>query len=318
MPRLGEAEVEAYLEAGRIAERVLREGLERIREGAKLIDICEYVESRIRGLGGEPAFPCNISINEVAAHYTPLIGDEARVPRSAVVKLDVGVHINGYIADTAATVDLSGSWGSLLEAARAALEAAIRRVAPGAPFAEVGRVIEAEIRGRGFKPIANLSGHSLGRYLVHAGESIPNIYEPSIRGAFEAGKAYAIEPFATSGAGYVVEGELVTIYSLRPEGKPRRLPPRERRLVAHIASRFRTLPFTERWLDPSEWGGVAQLRMMLRKLKALGVLQDYPVLVEAAGGVVAQFEHTVLVLEDRVIVTTAGGRELEVEGSSEG
>ena len=295
-----------YIEAGRIAARVLREAASRIEAGARVLDVCEYAERRIRELGGEPAFPCNLSINEEAAHYSPLIGDEKRIPECAVVKLDIGVHIDGYIADTALTVDLCDRYTRLLEAVREALEKALSRVAAGVPFREIGRVVENTLVAYGYKPIRNLTGHSLGRYLVHAGDTIPNIDEP-IGGSFQAGRAYAIEPFGTDGAGYVREGEAVTIYSLNPERpsiRAARLRAEERRLLAEIASRFKTLPFTERWLDPGKYGGVDQLRLRLRRLWRSRMLIAYPVLIEAGGGMVAQFEHTVVVLKDRVIVTT--------------
>ncbi len=305
-PAIDEEVLRKYLEAGRIASRVLEEGLRLIKPGVKVLEVCERVEGRIRELGGEPAFPCNLSINEEAAHYSPLIGDEKTIPEDAVVKLDIGVHVDGYIADTAATVDLSGRYEALLEAVREALEEALKRVAPGAPFREIGATVQRVISGHGYKPVRNLTGHSLGRFLVHAGDTIPNVDEP-IPGSFEAGRAYAIEPFGSTGAGYVVEREPVTIYSLNPERpsmRAMRLRPEERRLLAEIASRFKTLPFTERWLDPSRYGGVDKLRIRLRRLWRSRALIGYPVLVDAAGGVVAQFEHTVVVLKDRVIVTT--------------
>ncbi len=302
--------VRKYLRAGWIASTVLEETVKRVEPGARVLDVCEYAERRIRELGGEPAFPCNLSVNEEAAHYTPLIGDEKRIPEDSVVKVDLGVHVDGYIADTAATVDLSGRYESLLEAAREALEKALERVAPGTPIVEVSRVIASVIRSKGFRPIRNLTGHSLGRYLVHAGDVIPNVPDEPVPGSFQPGRAYAIEPFATNGEGVVREKEPITIYSLNPERpslRAARLRQEERRLLAEITQRFRTLPFTERWLDPQRYGGVDKLRLHLRKLWRTRMLIGYPVLVEAAGGMVSQFEHTVLVLKDGVIITTRRG-----------
>ncbi len=298
--------MKAYLEAGRIACRVREEALKLVEPGVSLFELCTRIESRIRELGGEPAFPCNISINDVAAHYTPIWGDESIVPEDAVVKIDLGVHVDGYIADTAVTVDLSGRHTSLLEAASEALEAAIREVKPGTPFSRVGAVIERVIRSKGFKPIANLTGHSLGRYIIHAGETIPNVGE-AVGGSFKSGRAYAIEPFATNGVGLVREGDVITIYALNPERpsmRAMRIRSAERKLLAEIVQRFKTLPFTERWLDPSKYGGVDKLRLSLRRLWRAGALIGYPVLIEQGGGLVSQFEHTVLVLEDRIVVTT--------------
>jgi methionyl aminopeptidase len=298
-----EEALKAYLEAGRIARIVREEAAKRVEAGLKVREFCEWVENRIRELGGEPAFPCNIGINHIAAHYTPTIDDEGTIPEGAVVKIDLGVHIDGYIADTAVTVDLSGKYEGLLEAVREALEKALEAVGDGVKFSEIGRIIERTITGRGYRPIVNLGGHSLARYKIHAGESIPNAYEPLLRGKFACGKAYAIEPFGTNGAGVVDEADQVTIYALARTGIRRRLDDFTKRVLAAIAQRFKTLPFCERWLH--DLGDLDRLRQALRKLSRMGFLTRYPVLVERRRGVVAQFEHTLVITDDcNVIVTT--------------
>ncbi|BES82048.1 type II methionyl aminopeptidase [Pyrodictium abyssi] len=296
--------VKKYIEAGRIARIVRDEAVKLIEAGRRLIDVCEYVENRTRELGAAPAFPCNISVNEIAAHYSPLVGDESTIPENAVVKLDIGVHVDGYIADTAVTVSLDDKWTPLLEAVEEALSRAIELVKPGVKFAEVGKAIENAITSRGFKPITNLGGHSLARYTIHAGESIPNAYDVLARGRFSVGKAYAIEPFGTNGAGLVYEGELITIYALVRTSLRRRLDPRTRRVLEAIKERFKTLPFSERWLVDVEQD-VDVLRKSLRKLARMGYLVQYPVLIEKGRGIVAQFEHTVVITSSgEVIVTT--------------
>ncbi len=300
---LPEDVVRKYLEAGRIAAQVLNEAVRLVEPGVRLIDIVEYVEKRIRELGGEPAFPCNISVNSVAAHYTPQIGDDTTIPEGAVVKIDVGVHVDGYIADTAATVSLDPAYEPLLDAARDALENALAVVGPGVKFSEVGKVVEKAIRARGYNPIVDLSGHSLARYRIHAGDSIPNFHDPYTRGRFTPGRAYAIEPFATNGVGRVTSLDLVTIYAytgLPPRRK--KLGETEKKVLDEVVKRFRTLPFTERWL--ADIAPLDQLRQALTRLARRGLLHAYPVLVEASNGIVAQFEHTVLVLRDQVLVTT--------------
>ncbi|BEP17045.1 type II methionyl aminopeptidase [Pyrofollis japonicus] len=293
----------AYIEAGRIAKMVREEAAKRIQPGLSVYEFCTWVENRIVELGGKPAFPCNLSINDVAAHYSPLVGDELLVPEDSVVKIDLGVHVDGYIADTAVTVSFSDKWSLLLEAVRSALDKAISAIAPGVKFSEIGRIIEATITSYGFKPISNLGGHSLARYTIHAGESIPNVYEPFLRGKFGTGKAYAIEPFGTNGAGSVKEGDLVTIYALVRPNLKRRLNDIQRRVLNTIRERFRTLPFSERWL--TDVAPIEDIRNALRRLSRMGFLAQYPVLVEKGGGMVAQFEHTIVITDSGdVIVTT--------------
>ncbi len=296
--------VNLYRKAGDIAARVRDEAARRVKPGLKAIDLCEWVENRIRELGGQPAFPCNISVNEVAAHYSPLPGDEYRIPEDAVVKIDVGVHIDGYIADTAVTISLSEKYGGLLEAVKEALEKALEAFKPGTPFTAIGRIIESTIRSRGYNPIRNLSGHSLARYTIHAGKIIPNVGDRLVKGTISCG-AYAIEPFGTTGLGVVVEREPVTIYAYTGKRVRARLALDEKKVLTTIVSKFKTLPFSPRWLqDIMDFN---KLKHVLSKLARRGVLIAYPILVEKSNGIVAQFEHTVIVNGDEIIVTTRGG-----------
>jgi len=292
--------LEKYVRAGEIAAEVRDRVAEVVDEGVKLIEICEWVEGNIRKLGGEPAFPCNVSVDEVAAHYTSPPGDESTIPPGAVVKVDIGVHVDGYIADTATTICLDPGKERLVEAAREALNAALRALRPNVRISTVSSAIEKAIRARGFKPISNLTGHSLARYTIHAGTTIPNVSFHGLR-RLRPGGAYAIEPFVTEGwaAGVVVEGGRATIFRLlKPTAKGKK----PSRLVKTIYEKFRTLPFAERWL----WRLVPRRKyeVVWRRLLEEGVVMGYPVFVEKSGGPVAQFEHTVLVLEDRCVITT--------------
>ncbi len=292
-----------YVLAGEIAAKVREEARDLVEEGMPLVELCSKVEEMIRKLGARPAFPCNVSVNEVAAHYTSPPGDESVIPPGAVVKVDIGVHVDGYIADTAVTVCLDPSKEGLARAAEAALRAALEKVRPNVRISHISSAIEKAVRARGFKPISNLTGHSLDRYTIHAGTSIPNVSFLGLE-KLKPGNAYAIEPFVTEGwaAGVVVERWPATIFRLlKPSAKGKK--PRE--LARRIYENFRTLPFAERWL----WEVVPRSRYesVWRELMAQKVVMGYPVFVEKSGGLVAQFEHTVLVLEKECIVTTLGG-----------
>lgn len=301
---MDEEEISYYVKAGDIAARIREYAEHIIKPGIKVLEFVELIESKIKELGGQPAFPCNVSINYEAAHRTALIGDELVLPDDAVVKIDIGVHVNGYIADTAITVSFNPRYEALLDAVRTALDRALEVIGSGVKFSEVGRVVEETLRSRGFKPIRNLSGHSLDRYIIHAGDSIPNYKEVLSVKKFKPGKAYAIEPFGTDGKGYVEEANLITIYALWKTGKVKGLTANERTLLEAIRKRFRTLPFSERWLIDVFDGDVGLLRNTLEKLWRRKIMWGYPILVEAGKGMVAQFEHTVIVLEKEVIVTT--------------
>lgn len=292
---LGAERYEKNREAGRILAHVLPEAADRIDVGTTHLSVAEFAEDRIRDLGGRPAFPCNISVDEEASHATPAADDDT-VFGEDMVCLDIGVHVDGWIADAAKTIDLSGN-PDLVDAAEAALNAAVDAVAPGVHTGQVGAAIEAAINDFDYNPIVNLSGHGLGEWDAHTGPNIPN------RGLdsgveLSVGDVVAIEPFATTGSGKVGEGSKEEIYSLIEEKSVRNR--RARKLIEHVSESYRTLPFAERWLEDS------RASMALRRLKMNDVIRGYPVLKEDDGAFVSQAEHTVIVTDDGCEVTTAG------------
>jgi methionyl aminopeptidase len=285
--------LDKYRKAGRILAEVKEGVIERVKEGTLLLEVAEFVEQSIREKGAEPAFPWNISRNEEAAHATPSIDDETVFGKD-LVKVDIGLHVDGYIADSAVTVDLSGENAELVGASEAALNAAIKIIRDGISTGEIGGAIEGAIREQGYKPVVNLSGHGLARYNAHTPPTIPNVrYEHGV--VLKEDDVVAIEPFATDGAGKVLEGGNVEIYSLR-KAKPVRLS-EAKKLLKEI-EKYQGLPFAKRWL-PRE-----RLDLALRTLKNTGALREYPVLREEGGGLVSQAEHTVIVQKDGCEVTT--------------
>ena len=285
--------LEKYRSAGRILAEVLAEARPRVETGASLLDVANFVEDAIRSKGGQPAFPCNISLDRNAAHYTPSPKDPSTFGES-MVKLDVGVHVDGYIADAAVTIDLSGH-DKLTEASKAALEAALDIVRPGADTAQIGKVIEETITGYGYRPVHNLTGHGLSRYQAHDEPAVPN--RAMEKGTvLKEGDVIAIEPFATNGSGRISEGPINEIYGFSAP-KPVRLPA-ARSLLKEITENYRTLPFARRWLK----GERAEYALML--LLRSGAVHTYPVLWEVEGSLVSQAEHTVVILEEGCEVTT--------------
>ncbi len=285
--------LEKYRSAGRILAEVLAEARPKIETGASLLDVANFVEDAIRCKGGHPAFPCNISLDRNAAHYTPSPKDLSTFGES-MVKLDVGVHVDGYIADAAITIDLSGH-DKLTEASKAALEAALDIVRPGANTAQIGKVIEETIIGYGYRPVSNLTGHGLSRYQAHDEPAVPN--KAMEKGTvLKEGDVIAIEPFATNGSGRISEGPINEIYGFSAP-RPVRLPA-ARSLLKEITENYRTLPFARRWLK----GERAEYALML--LLRSGAVHTYPVLWEVEGSLVSQAEHTVVILEEGCEVTT--------------
>jgi len=285
---------EKHREAGEILAQVREEAADRVEVGASQLEVAEYAEDRIRELGGKPAFPVNISVDEEAAHATPSIDDDTTFGEE-MVNLDIGVHVDGWIADTAITVDLSGH-DELAEASAEALDAALEVVEPGVETGAIGAEIEEVIDGYGFNPVVNLSGHGLAHYEQHTDPNIPNrAVSQGIE--LEVGDVVAIEPFATDGSGKVTEGADEEIFALEREGSVRNR--QARQALDQITEEFRTLPFATRWLD------VSRPEMALRRLKMSDVVHGYPVLKEDEGNLVSQKEHSVIVTEDGCDVFTA-------------
>jgi methionyl aminopeptidase len=288
-----EVVLDKYRKAGKILAEVRGEAIAKVKEGVLLLEVAEFVEKSIRERGGEPAFPCNISLNEEAAHATPSIDDET-VFGNDLVKIDIGVHVDGYIGDSAVTVDLSGEHKELVSASEEALNEAIKIIRDGISTVEVGEVIENAIRDRGYRPVVNLSGHGLAHYNSHAPPTIPNVrYEHGV--LLSENDVVAIEPFVTDGAGKVVESGTVEIYGLI-KAKPVRVS--EAKKLLEEIEKYQGLPFAKRWL-PRE-----RLDLALRTLKTVGALREYPVLREEEKGLISQAEHTVIVTKDGCEVTT--------------
>ena len=294
-------QIEDYIKAGKIVAEVRENVRKKNWVGITLEEICEEVEGEILKRGAKRAFPVNTSVNEVAAHYTAEPNDEKVVSDTDLIKIDLGAQINGYIADTAVTVCYDPQYDSLVQAAEDALKNAVSMIKIGVKSSDVGRTIEKTVKQLGFKPIMNLSGHSLAQYTIHAGKSIPNIWSIGSF-SFKGDEAYACEPFVTTdeGSGIVQEGKIKNIFAL---GSRKRTKNEEAdRLQEYIWANFNMLPFALRWLlkDWEEKKARELLEILIKKK----VVHSYPILIERNGQRVAQAEHTFIPTENGATVTT--------------
>ncbi len=284
--------------AGKIAGEARDYGAKKIAEGVLLLEVAEDIESFIQSNGGVPAFPVNIAINDIAAHYTPAHDDKLRFERGDLVKLDVGVHIDGYIGDTATTVEVgTNRWDNLIKAVQNALKAAIEVSKPKIKLRQIGAAVQRSIEAHDFLPVENLTGHSLERYNLHAGLSIPNVMDNSTE-VLNLGDVIAIEPFATNGTGRVdgkKGGNIFKFVKIRDvKGKD------NTRLLQYINERYSSLPFSERWCHQFD----RRAKQHLKKLERSRVIRSYPILRDVGGGMVSQAEHTVIITEDGCEVIT--------------
>jgi methionyl aminopeptidase len=292
---------EKYRKAGKIAAEV-RELMRRwVKENMPIIDVCEKAEASIREKGGRPAFPCNVSINELAAHYTSPPNDKRTVTPGSLVKIDIGVHVDGYIADTAVTVCFTPELENLVAAAEDALDTGVKTVRSGLFVSQFGSAIQRTIESHGLRPISNLTGHQVGRYLIHAGRSLPNVSHISAN-RLAAADVYAIEPFVTvkNAVGSVDSGREAYIFRFLKEKKLKG--EFAKKLSSFIVDNFHTLPFAERWLQGTV--PLDKYKAAFSELLSSKTVTAYPVFVEVSGKPVAQAEHTVLVTKDGCEVLT--------------
>lgn len=293
---------ENYIRAGKIASEVREYARTQDHTGRTLSEICNDVENEIFKRGGEPAFPVNVSLNDIAAHYTAEPNDPIIVKNSDVLKIDVGVHIDGYIADTAVTVSFDSKYQDLIDIAQRALDEAIGIARSNTRVSDIGRIIEKTITKYGCKPIQNLSGHSLEQYTIHAGKSIPNIWTIGHSFNLSVDNVYAIEPFVTTkdGQGIVYEGKIKNIFGIA--SRKRTKDQKADELLEYLWTKFKTLPFALRWVikDYEEKEASSLLQTLLKKKN----VHAYPILVEGANRIVAQAEHTIIPQESNTITIT--------------
>lgn len=292
---LNKEDLETLRKVGDIVHKTLNRALNIVRPGMKVLDLCEDLENYIRCQGARPAFPVNVSINDVAAHYTAKIDDDLTIPEKSVVKIDVGAHIDGLIVDAAVTVSFDPIYENLLKAALEALKTVKHVLKHGVPVRKIGAAIEKTIKAHGFKPIENLTGHLIKRYELHAGKSIPNVDNGDERHVIE-GEIYAIEPFATNGAGVVIDYPVFTIYRLQITSAKqlKKVQKKYGNIINDIIEVNDHLPFTPRWLK-DKYTNILEL---INKLVDENILYAYPMLVEEKHGYVSQFEDTFIVKSD--------------------
>lgn len=289
-------EIDKYKKAGKITAQALQYGAKFVKEGARLYDIAEAIERKIVELGAKPAFPVNISINEMSAHCTPTHNDPAIIKAEDYVKLDVGAHVDGFIGDSAITIRVLGK-DDLIICSEKMLENAIAIAKSGTTIGEIGEVIENTAREFGFNSVRNLTGHSLSQHDLHAGMTVPNI-KTSSKYQIREGEIYAIEPFCTAGAGQVKDSGQAEIFRWLND-RPIRIP--EGRKVLEMAkNEFERLPFAKRWISDIP---KVKLDMIIKQLVQANALHAYYPLKEVSEKPVAQTEHTVIV-SDKPIITT--------------
>jgi methionyl aminopeptidase len=200
--------------AGRIVRMVIRAMEKALRPGVTTGELDAVAGTVLREQGAVSApkivygFPGDvlISVNDEVVHGIP---GERVIQPGDLVKLDVTVEKDGYVADAAVTVAVPPSTerARRLEAcARAAFAKAMEVARVGNRVNDIGRAVEAEVRRRGFRVLRDLNGHGIGR-TIHEEPSIPNYFDPRLTRRLTEGLVITVEPIIGETTGTWVEGE---------------------------------------------------------------------------------------------------------------
>lgn len=289
-------EFESYCMAGKIANEVREYSKGFIRRGMRLIEIAEKIDQKIQELQAKPAFPVNLSLNEIAAHYSPPLDD--KTVADGLLKVDLGVEIEGCIADLAFSMDLTEKreHREMIKLNEEILETTLDSLSYESSVSDVGNKISSLLEAKQFNIIKNLTGHSLGKYLIHSDISIPNTF--NLNKTVLKENAIAIEPFLTTGVGEVIEGKPSEIFMLLKEKNVR--DSESRKIISFIKQEYQKKPFCKRWLDQQGF----KTKFALSSLVKEGLLYNFPVLVEKSKGVVSQAEETVVLFSGKKVITT--------------
>lgn len=293
--------LDCYRKAGIIARdaRLLAASL--IKPGAKLADVMLAAEDYIVSQGAGMAFPAQTSRNHVAAHYCPAPGDSTVYAAEDVVKVDVGVEVDGYVADNAMTVYLGEKpyYQSMVQASVEGLAAAIKLAGPGVKVNTLSTAIEEAIENNGFKPVYNLTGHGVDRWTVHCAPSIPACPDRWNKAVLEPGMVIAIEPFATDGKGTVHERGKSEIFMLIKE--PRKFKGIDED-VWNVIDKMNGLPFARRYFKGID---TELLEGTLTRMQRIGCIMSFPPLSDPNSEVrISQCEHTLIITDNGVEVIT--------------
>lgn len=303
--------IKSYLKSGKAVAKALKLAKLIVRPGTKFLDIATLCEGEIIKQGCGLGFPANISLDTIAAHYSPELEDKTVCPDHGLLKIDCGAEFNGYIADAAITINIGddkGIYEDLVKASEDGLTAAINTAGVGVSVSDIGQEIYKAITKHNVKPISNLGGHGLDSYEIHDSPFIPNVPNSRDASQLQEGRAYAIEPFTTNGYGAINPGKVTNIFEFHSLKKTKTLKTDERAVAQKFRSKFKSLPFSPRAVDFLE--GTDKINTFIDKFTKKGILRGYPIFEEIGGGLVAQTEHSILVLKDGVHVYTVEDNDL--------
>merc|ERR1712010_360709 len=318
-----------YRLAAEIANRTLKMLMEQCKVGMKLLDLCELgdrtiveecskvhnkgkakVEAKDKGV----AFPTCISVNEIAGHNSPPLGDETTLADGDLVKIDLSVHIDGWIASVAHTLcvaedpaaPIEGRKGAVVMAAAVAAEGLFAALKPGVSNASLPPIFENAAKAFGVNVVEGVLSHQTKRFVIDGNKVIISKVVPGEQtvdeDTFEVNDVLAVDIMMSTGEGKPQEkDEKKQMVFKRAVDQNYNLKMKvSREIFSKITSMHPTLPFTLRDYEDS------RARLGMKECLEHDLFHTYPVLEEKEGEFVAQFKFTVMLSEEGVQRVTGG------------
>lgn len=304
-----------YRSAGDIVNKALQKVVEGCKADADVMTLCELGDKIMEEETGKLynkkdkdgrkiekgiAFPTCISVNELVGHFSPLKGESRQLKAGDVVKIDMACHLDGFIGAAAHTVVIGGDKvddkrADVIMAAHNAAEAALRLVQVGNTNTKVTEAFAKVADEFGCKPMQGVLSHQLKKFVIDGNRtiiSVESVEEKVEEFEFEMNEVYCIDVVMSTGEGKGKESELRhTVYKRSPDVMYNLKTQKARQFISEVGKRFPALPFSLRQIEDEQ---VA--RVGVSEAKRHELLEEYPVLKEKDGEIVAQFKFTVLLL----------------------
>eukprot|EP00471_Norrisiella_sphaerica_P011281 CAMPEP_0184493620 /NCGR_PEP_ID=MMETSP0113_2-20130426/26520_1 /TAXON_ID=91329 /ORGANISM="Norrisiella sphaerica, Strain BC52" /LENGTH=388 /DNA_ID=CAMNT_0026878949 /DNA_START=89 /DNA_END=1255 /DNA_ORIENTATION=+ len=310
--------VSKYKKAAEIANEAIKRVMAFAAAGKKIVDACQVGDDYIneecgkifnkvkpkveKGIG----FPTCVSVNHIVGHFSPLSDDESKFAEGDMVKVDLGVHLDGYISVAAHTFIIgggpaTGKKADVLKAAHVASECAIRLLKPGAKNGPLTKMFTKVAEEFGVNIVQGVLSHQLERNVIDGEKVIASKFDPEnpdskVEFEFDQNEVYAIDIVMSSGDGKPKEFEQrMTVFKRDMDSTYQLKMKASRAVFSDIKERFTCFPFTMRAMDEKKG------KFGIRECITHGLVQGYPVLQEKEGEVVAHIKFTALLMASGVV-----------------
>jgi curved DNA binding protein len=308
--------LDKYQAAGKIVNAVLERVIAKATAGASVAEICEFGDKELdaelakvyakKKMEKGIAFPTCVSANEIAGHYSPLKSETTTLKDGDLVKIDLGVHIDGFIAVAAHTVvvggqAVDGKKADVVLAAYNALQGALRTMKPGNTNYDVTDVIGQVAESYKCQPLEGVLSHELKKHLLDGNNVIINkaTFDQKVEEhEFNLNEVFGLDVFVSTGEGKTKETEYrSTIYKRAIERTYTLKLKASRAFYAEAVDKYPTMAFTLR-----SFADETSAKLGVSEAVKHDLFHAYPVLTEKAGEFIAHFKYTVAIMKNGISI----------------